>query len=51
VKNQAFNIVYLCGVFNMLLDKPFANSQVSAITEYFLFKTARAGQNFYFECD
>jgi len=32
--------IHLCAVFNMLQDKPFANSQVNAIAEYFLLKTA-----------
>ncbi len=31
--------ICLCGVFNMLLDKPCANPLINTIAEYFLLKT------------
>ncbi len=31
--------ICLCGVFNLLLDKPSANPLINTIAEYFLLKT------------
>ncbi len=40
-ENQVFFMLFicLCGVFNMLLDKPCANPLINTIAEDFLLKT------------
>ncbi len=39
IKFFFFLFICLCGVFNMLLDKPCANPLINTIAEYFLLKT------------